>query len=169
MPTSLAVLYAVVIGSNVATGPDVLPLRFADDDAAGYARLLREAGAEVTLLADFDAETRALQRDVTPDGPPSRAALDAALDGLERKLAADRRAGRAAEAFFVYAGHGSVEEGEGYVQLADGRLRRSDLYRRVLPHLAAARHVHVIVDACKSYFLAFPRGEAGARRPHPGH
>jgi hypothetical protein len=29
--------------------------------------------------------------------------------------------------------------------------------------------VHVVVDACKSYFLAFERGAAGTRQPHPGH
>src|SRR2546430_212091 len=111
MLTSAAVLYAVVLGTNAATGPDVQPLRFADDDAVATAELLRDAGAEVTLLVTLDAESRALHPALRPDGPPTRAALDAALDEIARKLAADRASGRHAQAFFVYAGHGDVEHG----------------------------------------------------------
>jgi hypothetical protein len=119
----------------------------------------------VTLLAAPDAETRALEHGAAQvDGPPTVARLREALDELDARLRADRAAGRRAEAIFVYTGHGDVDHGEGYVQLADGRLRRSALYREVLPRLPADR-VHVVVDACKSYFLAFARGAAGARQP----
>lgn len=165
---SLGILYAVVVGANTPTAADVQTLRFADDDAVAYAQLLRDAGAQVTLLTTLDPESRALHADVRPDGPPTRAALEQALLRIDAQLRADRAAGRPTEAMLVYSGHGDVEHGEGYIQFADARLRRSDLYDRVLPRLPADR-VHVIVDACKSYFLAFERGGAGTRTRHAGH
>jgi hypothetical protein len=164
---SAALLYVLVVGSNTPTAKDVPALRFADDDALAYARLYRELGADVTLLAAPDRETAELDRNVEVDGPPERARFYQALDRIARRIADARRAGRHTEAVLVYAGHGDVEHGEGFVQLADARLRRSELYQEVLPRLRADR-VHVIVDACKSYFLAFSRGAAGTRTAHAG-
>lgn len=167
MSSTSAVLIAVVVGVNAPSGPGVAPLRFADDDAVAYAALLRDAGAEVTLLTTLDADSRRLHDDERVDGAPSRAALAAALEVVAARVAELQRAGRPVETLLVYSGHGDVDGGEGFVQLADGRLTRSELYAAVLPKLAAER-VHVVVDACKSYFLALPRGAAGTRRRHAG-
>ena len=70
--------------------------------------------------------------------------------------------GEHTELYIFYTGHGDVERGEGYVQLRSGRLYRSKL----LAHLArvSAKRTHVIIDACKSYFLVFDRGGSRRRR-----
>ena len=169
MTASAAILYAVIVGSNVPTGPDVRPLRYADVDAVGYAQLLEQAGAQVTLLTALDEDTRALYPKVQPQGAPTRAALYQTLEKIQRAVADDKRAGRPSEVMLVYGGHGGVDHGEGYVQLADGRLQRSELYKRLLPMVASADRVHVLVDACKSYFLVFERGAAGTRQKYSGH
>jgi hypothetical protein len=159
-PASAAVLYAVVVGWNGSPSPGVPPLRFADDDAAQYARLLRDAGARTTLLTTFDADSRALQADTPSDGPPTRAALFEALAAIDRRIAAEEAP---AELIVVYTGHGDVDHGEGFVTLDGSRLTRTDLRDRVLSGRRAER-LHVIVDACKSYYLVFARG--GERRRH---
>lgn len=160
MSASAAILYAVVIGWNGAPAPDVPALRFADDDAAEYARLFRDAGARTTLLTALDADSRALHADARPDGAPTLAAVLAALDRADAEIA---RSGAPGELYLVYSGHGDVDHGEGFVQLDGARLTRRTLYDRVLAGRRAAR-VHVIVDACKSYYLVFGRGVG--RRPH---
>src|SRR5262245_30351990 len=151
MSGGLAVLYAVVVGWNGSPSPDVPPLRFADDDAAEYARLLRDAGAHTTLLTTLDADSRALHPDARPDGPPTRDAPRGALARSDRGM---RQDGRPAELVIVYTGHGDVDHGEGFVMLDGARLTRGDLRSRVLGGRRAAR-IHVLVDACKSYYLVF--------------
>ena len=160
MSTSLAVLYAVVVGWNGSPSPDVPRLRYADDDAVEYARLLGDAGARVTLLTELDGDSRALHTDARPDGRPTREGLLAALDRIDGEIQKD---GRPAELFIVYSGHGDVDHGEGFIALDGGRVTRTDLYDRVLAGRRADR-IHVIVDACKSYFLVYARG--GERRAH---
>ena len=162
-PASVAVLYAVVVGWNGSPSPGVPPLRFADDDAAQYARLLRDAGAHTTLLTTFDADSRALQADTTPDGPPTRAALLDALAAIDRQIAEGAQGAAPSELVIVYTGHGDVDHGEGFVTLDGSRLTRTDLRERVLAGRRAER-LHVIVDACKSYYLVFPRGGERRRR-----
>jgi hypothetical protein len=161
MPShAAAVLYAVVVGWNGSPSPEVPALRFADDDAAEYARLLRDAGAETTLLTRFDSDSAALHGDTRPDGAPTRDALFDALARVDRAIEAS---GRPGELFIVYTGHGDVDHGEGFVMLDGARLTRADLRDRVLAGRRAAR-IHVVVDACKSYYLVFARG--GERRRH---
>src|SRR3954465_3937870 len=124
---SLAVLYAVVVGWNGAPAADVAPLRFADDDAAEYARLFRDAGAQTTLLTTLDADSRALHPDARVDGPPTRDRLLDALAQIDVQM--QKTPG---ELVIVYTGHGDVDHGEGFVQLDGARLSRGDLYDRVL-------------------------------------
>ncbi len=76
-------------------------------------------------------------------------------------MEADTRAGRSSELFFIYAGHGDVDKsGEGYINLLRGKLRRRDLYQQVLAP-SKASYIHLIIDACKSYFLVNRRGGKG--------
>ena len=68
--------------------------------------------------------------------------------------------------YIVYAGHGSVEGGQGYIALEDVRITGGDLARIVgdIP----ASSVHIIVDSCASYYLAYSRGPGGERRSLTG-
>lgn len=155
--------FAVVIGTNRPEGERQPALRYADDDAVATHELLREAGVESVLLTRLDRDSRRLH-DVTPDGAPSWRALTAALARLETRIAASHAAGRRAELLLFYSGHGDVAAGEGYVVLeGGGRLTRSRLHEHVLAGSHADR-IHVVVDACKSYFLAFDKRAGGTRR-----
>jgi hypothetical protein len=52
------------------------------------------------------------------------------------------------------------------VGLADGRLLRREIEEQILA-VSGADTNHVIVDACRSYYIAYDRGPGGARRPWP--
>ncbi|MBI3178245.1 MAG: caspase family protein [Deltaproteobacteria bacterium] len=155
--------YGLVVGFNQTDDPNNAPLRYADDDAVKNAQLLADLGADYVLLADLDAETRRLYPDVVA-AAPSKAALFAAVDALNDRI--HEHPGQGSQLFIFYSGHGDVQNGEGFIQVRDGRLRRSEL--RELIARARADSVHLIVDACKSYFLVFARGATGLRRPLSG-
>lgn len=77
-------------------------------------------------------------------------------------MEAAARQGRPTEFIFVYAGHGAVTpEGEGYLNLLDGRLPRRDLFQHVLAPVPA-RVKHVIIDACNAYLVVARRGGPAA-------
>jgi hypothetical protein len=154
--------FAIVIGNNQPDSPRLPLLRYADDDAVAIGRLLGEAGVEVAILVRLDAASRRMHPELVA-GAPTWGNLSAGLARLNRRIDEERRAGRATELLFYYSGHGSVAGGEGYVVLEDARLTRSVLHDQVLRRSRAARN-HVIVDACKSYFLAFGKGAGGRRR-----
>jgi hypothetical protein len=158
-------LFALVIGANRSPDAEVAPLRYADDDAVQNARLLRQMGAEVVLLVAPDAATRRLHPAVQAS-PPSRAAVAAGMRALDRRMAAARARGARPVFYFFYSGHGEVEHNRGYVSLGAERFYRDDLLQ--LLAAAPAWRKHVIVDACKSYFLVFERGPGGRRRPARG-
>jgi hypothetical protein len=156
--------FAVVIGNNRAEPSSRdLTLRYADDDAAATHRLLREAGVHSVLLTTFDADSERMANSQRADGPASWAELARVLDGVFAKM---RGAEGGAELFLFYSGHGDVAHGEGYVVLEDRRLTRRMLYQ--LLARSPARRNHVVIDACKSYFLAFERGPGGERSDY-GH
>ena len=158
--------FAVVVGHNQkeARGAD---LRYADDDAVATHRLLTQAGVHSVLLTTLDADSRRLHPNARPHGPARWDTLTRVLDDLARRVRAAAARGQRTELLFFYSGHGDVARGEGYVLLADRRLTRTMLHRQVLARVPAARK-HVVVDACKSYFLAFPRGPGGRRATYVG-
>ena len=156
--------FAIVIGNNHSNQPDTLDLRYADDDAVAMHELLRDAGVDSVLLVRPDADTR--ERTgvaVAADGAPRWRHLVSHLSALEGRIRAANRAGAATSLLVFYSGHGNVAHGEGFVELEDTRLTRTLLRRAVLDK-TAAREVHLIVDACRSYFLAFEKGPGGKRR-----
>ncbi len=160
-------VFAVIVGVNQAVDDELPPLRYADDDAARYHELFRTLGARTYLLARLDENTARLHPQALAEAAlPREAEFRRAL----RTLAADveHAAGRGVEAevFFVYAGHGNVRDAEGYVSLEDARLTGAALSKALLEGSRASR-VHVIIDACFSYFLAYGRGPGGERRPLP--
>lgn len=162
-PSSTAVApvrVALVVGHNAPIDASTEPLRYADDDAVAWQRLLTEAGVEARLLTVLDEETRTLHPDLDAE-PPTLAAVELALRGLFAELATARSRGARTELTLIYSGHGEVAGGEGVVALQGGRLTRTHL-RQLLAE-SPADHNHVVIDACKSYFMAFAKGPGGER------
>ena len=155
--------FALVIGENHSDQRDVLNLRYADDDAIAMHQLLREAGVESVLLVRPDADTRAQSPGLEPGGPPRWSELINHLRRLEADIRAANAAGERTSLLIFYSGHGGVAHGEGYIQLEDTRLTRTLLRRAILDRTAAGQ-VNVIVNACRSYYLAFDKGPGGRRR-----
>ena len=158
--------FAIVIGNNLPESPRAGVLRFADDDALATHQLLTDAGVHSALLARLDDTSQKLHPEAVTDGPPRWANLSAAFDRIEQEMRRERAAGHPVELFLFYSGHGDVEHGEGYVLLEDRRLTRT-LLAGLLERSPATRN-HVVVDACKSYFLAFEKGPGGHRTPFSG-
>jgi hypothetical protein len=154
--------FAVVIGNNHSSQPDTLDLRYADDDAIAMHELLRDAGVDSVLLVRPDADTRERTASAAA-GPPRWRDVVAQLAALEGRIRAANTGGAATSLLVFYSGHGNVAHGEGFVELEDTRLTRT-LLRRAILDKTAAREVHLIVDACRSYFLAFEKGPGGKRR-----
>lgn len=155
--------FAVVIGNNKSLGRRRPELHYADDDAARYFEILQTiAPARVSLLAEFDRDTARLF-------PAARAQAQAptskVLDSVGRRLAAQveaaRLAGHETEVYFIFAGHGDVLEGQGFVEMADARFSSSSLkaWLRRIPFTRA----HVILDSCNSFFML------GVRKPGGRH
>ena len=166
-PTSRTASFALIIGVNRGHEPDQPVLRYADDDAARYLDLFRLLGARTYLLARLDDNTRRLHPQAAAEAlDPKQAELATAVKRLSEDIALARSRGVETVAYVVYAGHGNVRNGEGYVSLEDGPLTAPMLSDQVVGALGADR-VHLIVDACYSYFLAYSRGPGGQRRPLP--
>lgn len=155
-------LFGLVIGTNISRDPGVKPLRYADDDAVQNAKLLSELGAQVVLLVQLDSESEALYTAMQTTRP-TKTAVRQAFGRLNALITEAQSHGRKTALYLFYSGHGDVENNEGYVNLWDGRLWRRDLLE--LLQQSRADQNHVIVDACKSYFLLFARGAGGIRSP----
>lgn len=153
--------YAIVIGVNAPDRGDAPELRYADDDAVATHRLLTEAGVDSVLLTALDADTRRLHPALEPDAAPTWRGVRAAFAAVAERM---RAAGGDVELLVFYSGHGDVDGGEGYLALTGARLTRARLF--ALLEASPAARKHVIVDACKSYFIAFEKGPGGSREPY---
>ena len=112
------------------------------------------------LFVVLDADTARLHPEAAAPrrGRPSAPPSSTRLAHYNAEMARDIDRGDEPELFFIYAGHGDVDAtGQGYINLRDAKLTRAELYRDVIAP-SKARFVHVIVDACKSYFLVNSRG-----------
>ena len=122
--------YALVVGSN-RPGPGQAALAFAEDDAREVAEVLRDLGgfpaARVQVVLN-----------------PSAKALGAALDKLERAVAADVVAGRAPRVFFYYSGHAKASG----LSLGPDEYALETLRARLFATRAAL--TVVVLDACQS-------------------
>jgi outer membrane beta-barrel protein len=156
--------FAIVIGNNRPERAGRPQLRYADDDAVATHRLLREAGVSSRLLVTLDRDSKKLYPGCAKDGSPVWGDLERALADLRRLIQQARSKGRESEFYFVYSGHGEVAHGEGYILLEDRRLTRTLLWQ-ILAKLPTSRN-HVVVDACKSFYLAFEKGPGGERVPY---
>ncbi len=159
--------FALIIGSNVSVDRELPPLKYADDDAARYLDLFRMLGARTYLLTRLDENTRRLHPQAAAEAlEPRRDVFEKTMAQIGQDVAQAKDRHLATVLYVLYAGHGSVENGEGYVTLEDARLTGADL-ARVLGSVPASR-IHLIVDACSSYYLAYARGPGGERRPVHG-
>jgi len=151
--------YAVVIAENRSLDPGVKPLQFADDDGAKTWELFQLFADRTALFVVLDADTARLHPEAARHAEsPERAAIFDKLARFNAEMERDLDHGDEPELFFIYAGHGDVDgNGQGYINLRDAKLTRAELYRDVIAP-SKARFVHVVVDACKSYFLVNARG-----------
>lgn len=166
--TSQPAVFALIIGVNHSADPDQPALRYADDDAARYLELMRTLGARAYLLTRLDDDTRRLHPQAAAEAQLPRAfQLEAAVEKLAGDIGEARRRGVDTILYVVYAGHGHVEGGQGYITLEDARISGPQLAAEVIDAIGATR-THVLVDACYSVFLAYGRGPGGSRRAVSG-
>jgi hypothetical protein len=162
-------VFALVVTNNRSATLDRPDLQYADDDGARYYQLFRGvAPAEhLRLLTRFDRATALVHPELTAEAvPPRRAELAAALAGLHAAVARAHQAGKRTELYFVFAGHGDVEGGIGYLDLEDGRIDATFLEREVVDRVAADVE-HIILDSCNSFFVVNPRKPGGRRWATP--
>lgn len=155
--------FAVVIGNNESLGGRRPNLHYADDDAARYFQIFQTISpGKVSLLSNFDRDTQRLFPDVEQF---SRAPTVANLKDVGKRLAAQvlaaKRAGHETEVYFVFAGHGDVAQGEGFIEFTDSAFRSRELqeWLQSIPFTRA----HVILDSCNSFFML------GVRKPGGRH
>jgi hypothetical protein len=153
--------FAVVIGNNRSLGGRRPDLHYADDDAAKYFDIFRTIARDhVFLLADFDRDTERLFPDARSHAvAPTRGELLRVGRQLADEVREVTSQGTAADVYFVFAGHGDVDEGRGFIELADARFTSSDLERwlRAIPFTRG----HVILDSCNSFFMLATRKPGG--------
>lgn len=156
------------MGVNTALDEELAPLRFADDDAARFQDLFRVLGAKTYLLTSPDENTARLHPQASAEArEPTRKNLEEVVSALSEDVAWAQKRGIPTVLYVVYAGHGNVKNGVGYVSLADAKLTGKQLAQEIISPVSADQ-AHLIVDACYSYFLAYGRGPGGTRRPVSG-
>ncbi len=155
--------FAVVIANNKSLDGGLADLEFADDDGARYHELLSLFASEVRVLSVLDAKTQRLHPKTSAVAEvPTRAAVLDALEDTFEAIRAAKSAGKRTAFYFVYVGHGSVDDdGEGTMHLFDARFSRSDLFQRVISKSPATVN-HVVIDACNAYLLVAKRGAGDA-------
>ncbi len=155
--------FAVVIGNNKSLGQRRPDLHYADDDAARYFDIMQTiAPGRVSLLADFDRDTERLFPDARSHAAtPTRRNLTTIGRRLAEQIRAAKAAGHETEVYFIFAGHGDVAQGEGFIEMSDARFRSSELkaWLKAIPFTRA----HVILDSCNSFFML------GVRKPGGRH
>lgn len=154
--------FALVVTHNGGAGVGRPDLHYADDDGAKYYEVFRTLAPEdgAALLTRFDRDTERLFPNLKEKTkPPTRANVRAAALALADKARAAAAAGREVDFYFVFAGHGDVDRGRGFVELEDGPFTADDL-EALLRGVPAAR-AHVVLDSCNSFFMVAGRKPGG--------
>jgi len=157
--------FAVIVANNRSLDEGVPPLAYADDDGAKYFELFQAAGVQLRFLAVLDPDAQQRYPEATAASlPPSSAQLQAALTTLFAQITQTQAAGIETHFYFIYAGHGGLAPNqEGYLNLLDRRLTRSELFREIVARSPATMN-HLILDACHAYFLVQKRGQTSDKR-----
>ncbi len=152
--------YAVVIGVNEPGRPGQSPLSYADDDAARFFAFFSVVSRDAALLSLLDDETQKLYPEAVAVAElPEEERVLARVDALFERIRADNRDGHETEFYFVYSGHGFVDDhGEGHLAMRGGTLSRTELYERIIQR-SPAKVNHLIIDACDAYFVVNSRGD----------
>jgi Caspase domain len=145
-------------GGNSAREGALLPLRFADDDAAAFDELIVELRGQARLLTVMDRETEASYPYLAPLArPPTLAELKGAVTDLAAEIQRNRARGDRTHLFIFFSGHGSfAEDGAPTLALLDGGITSHFLYDEVLERLPADE-VHLLVDSCRAEAVVRPR------------
>lgn len=160
--------FALIIGNNTSIDSDLEPLRFADDDAARYFELFRMLGARTYMLTRPDENTRRLHpQAVAESRVPRYDVLREVMQQIKKDIQTAHDQEVSTTFYFIYAGHGNHKNGRGYISLEDERLTGERIVEELLEPMGADR-VHIVVDACNSYYLAQSRGSGGSRRTLEG-
>jgi len=158
------VRFALVIGANDSVDKDLLPLRFADDDAARYYDLMQLVGVPTVLVSDLDRDTARLHPQAAKVAREATGAgLERAVDEVRAAVDTAQQQGKNVEVYVVFAGHGNRNGNQGYLTLSDTRLTGQQFFDDVVLALGADKS-HVVIDACYSFLLTYERGPGGRRR-----
>ncbi|MFO0728912.1 MAG: caspase family protein [Myxococcota bacterium] len=151
--------YAVIVASNTAPDSSLTPLRYADDDGARFYELFATVSDDVQLLTVLDADSQKTYPNLAnATQPPTKKALRATLANTYQKISQDTAKGIRTVLYFIYVGHGSVDDdGEGVMHFLDGKFSRSDLFHDVIEKSPASVN-HVVIDACNAYLMVARRG-----------
>src|SRR5438552_18471390 len=161
-PVARADSFVLIVANNRSLGSHLPDLQYADDDGIRYYQLWESLlpEARLALLADPDASTaKANPSFVRLAHTPTLANLKVETAAVAEGVRQARLAGRPSTFYFVFAGHGDVEAGRGFLELADGRLGAADL--EALVARVGASQTHLILDSCNSYFMIRPRKPGG--------
>lgn len=162
-------VFALIVANNRSSTLSEPELQYADDDGARYYQLFRSVAAseDVRLLTSFDrASQQSYQELVKLSVPPTLAALEAESARLARAVKVARERGERTALYFVFAGHGDVEDGRGYLELEDARIDGNFLEQHlVTQNLADTKHL--LLDSCNSFFVVNPRKPGGRRWATP--
>ncbi len=161
--------FALVVANNRSLSLALPDLQYADDDAARYYRLFRASGPEasVELLASFDRmSSRAYPSLKVLARPATQLELVRAANRLRQQVLAGRSRGEHTRLYFVFAGHGEVAGGRGYLHLEDTRIDGSFIEREIIDKIPAETK-HVLLDSCNSFFVINPRKPGGRRWATP--
>jgi hypothetical protein len=156
--------FAIVVGVNRSVDAHQIELQFADDDAARSFELMSALGARTQLLARLDENTARLHPQAHAEARvPTLAKLEDAVKALAADVARARARGLETDVFFFYAGHGDVKNQRGTISLEDAHVDGKTLRALLLDRVSPDR-LHLLIDACASFYLAFGRGPGGERR-----
>lgn len=161
--------FALVVANNRSLSLALPDLQYADDDAARYYRLFRAAGPDgnVELLTTFDRTSSLLYPGLKERArPATRRELLRAVAKLKRDVDAAHAKGERVTLYFVFAGHGEVAGGRGYLHLEDARIDGGFIEREIIDKVAADTK-HVLLDSCNSFFVINPRKPGGRRWATP--
>ena len=156
--------FALVVTNNHSIELGRPDLRYADDDGVKYAEVFRMLAPpeNVHLLTELDRDTSMLHPELLGKTPaPTRAAVAAIAAGIARAVGEARGRGEEVDFYFVFAGHGDVDGGKGFLELRDARFDADDL-TALLKSIPATRS-HVILDSCNSFFVLNARKPGGRR------
>ena len=159
------VSYALIITNNRSLDLNRPDLKYADDDGAKYAQLYSEfyGDSNVYLLTQFDKESEILfLKWKNRSKLPTKSNLSLVVNELASKIQINQNKDIFVNVQIIFAGHGDIKDGKGFVELEDGRFTATDLEELIIKKLPANR-IHLILDSCNSYFMLNPRKPGGKR------